>query len=127
MIRIQTFLWAVFAGVLVNAFLGECTIEAQAPKTPPPNSSQSAGASDNSLHDIYGTVRAVKGSQFTIEARAGRLVQVDASTAFQTYRGVNPTVGHAVGVRGTFDAKGVLHAEMVMRAKDSSAMWPADR
>jgi hypothetical protein len=36
-------------------------------------------------------------------------------------------VGHAIVATGTWDKKGVLHAEIVQKAKDSPAVWPPDR
>jgi hypothetical protein len=57
----------------------------------------------------------------------GQLIQVDAATAMQAHLSVVPVVIHAVEVRGTTDASGVVHAETILRAKDSPAMWAADR
>jgi hypothetical protein len=80
-------------------------------------------------HEISGIVKSIDadGSQLTVQTRTGRLVQVDASPAIQTNRVNIPPVGHAVNVQGTYDAKGVLQASMIQRAKDSSVGWPADR
>jgi hypothetical protein len=80
-------------------------------------------------HQISGIVKSIDvgGSQLTVQTRSGRLVQVDASPAIQTNRVNIPPVGHAVNVQGTYDAKGVLQASMIQRAKDSSVGWPADR
>jgi hypothetical protein len=96
----------------------------------------SKGASQNAQteapgvsHEICGIVKSIDagGSRLTVETRTGRLVQVDASGAIQTRRTNLPSAGRAVDVRGTYDAKGVLHAEMILRQKESSAGWPADR
>jgi hypothetical protein len=80
-------------------------------------------------HEICGIVKSIDagGSQLTVQTRSGRLVQVDASAAIQTNRVNIPPVGHAVNVHGTYDAKGVLQASMIQRAKDSATGWPADR
>jgi Domain of unknown function (DUF5666) len=86
-----------------------------------------AGESKVVAHDIFGVVRAIKGSQLTIQVRTGQLIQVDATTAMQAHLSVVPVVSHAIEVRGTTDASGVLHAETILRAKDSPAMWAADR
>jgi len=80
-----------------------------------------------SPHEVYGTVRSIKGSQLTIQTRTGGSVQVDAAAAIRAHLSVVPVLGHAVHVRGTSDKKGVLHAETILRAKDSPAGWPADR
>lgn len=77
--------------------------------------------------DMFGIVRDIKDSRLTIQTRTGQLIQVDAATAMQAHLSVAPVVGHAVEVRGTSDASGILHAETILRAKDSPAMWPPDR
>jgi hypothetical protein len=80
-------------------------------------------------HEICGIVKSIDagGSRLTVETRTGRLVQVDATTAIQT-RHINlPPAGHPVEVRGTYDAKGVLLAETILRQKESPTGWPADR
>jgi hypothetical protein len=33
----------------------------------------------------------------------------------------------AVTAEGTYDAQGVLHAQTIVRAKDSVALWPPDQ
>jgi hypothetical protein len=86
-----------------------------------------AGESRVVARDIFGIVRAVKGSQLTIQTRTGQMIQVDAATAMQAHLSVVPVVSHAIEVRGTTDASGVVHAETILRAKDSPAMWAADR
>ncbi len=80
-------------------------------------------------HEIYGTVKSVDagGSKITLQTRDGRVIEVDITVAVQTHRSSIPPTGRGVNVRGTYDAKGVLHAETVNRAKDSPAGWPADR
>jgi len=63
----------------------------------------------------------------TLQTRTGTLVQVDAKPAIAADRSVTLIVGHAIDVKGTLDKAGVLHAETIQRAKDSTAIWPADR
>jgi len=102
-------------------------VAAATQETPPRDWSQSGNPADKGVHDFYGTVRSVNGSQFTIETRTERTIHVDATMALETSRGLAPVAGRAVGVHGAFDNKGVLDAELLFRAKNSSAMWPADR
>lgn len=78
-------------------------------------------------HEIYGTIKSIEGSQLTIQTRSGGLVKVDAAVAIQMHLAVPLVVGHAVGAKGTYDEKGVLHAEMILREKESPDGWPADR
>ena len=79
-----------------------------------------------SEHDMFGSITAVHGSQFTLQTRTGTLVQVDASISIRKDLSANLTVGHAVEVRGTFDEHGVLRATVIERTKDSSGLWPND-
>ena len=95
--------------------------------TPQTATPHTASAAKDSTHDVYGTLRKVEGSRFTIETRTGKTIQVDATVAIEQGRMINfPTVGHAVDARGTYDAKGVLHADTILRWKDSPALWPLD-
>jgi hypothetical protein len=79
-----------------------------------------------SEHEMFGRITAIHGSQFTLQTRAGSLVEVDASIAIQKDLSANLTVGHAVEVRGSFDSHGVLRATEIQRTKDSSDLWPND-
>ncbi|GAC1634722.1 MAG: hypothetical protein NVS9B14_11070 [Candidatus Acidiferrum sp.] len=90
---------------------------------PPQAKAESAAAE----HEIYGTIRAVQGSTLTLETRAKKTIQVETKAANESQRAVILVVGHAVLVRGTTDAKGVVHASSIQRAKTSSALWPEDK
>jgi len=92
-----------------------------------PDSETATKASDaGSLHQVYGTIRRVEGSQLTVEARDRQMVQVDATAAIKSYRTIVLAAGRAVNVLGLYDAKGVLHAQSIQRAKRASAAWPPD-
>ncbi|HET9805196.1 MAG TPA: hypothetical protein VFP96_18285 [Candidatus Acidoferrum sp.] len=96
--------------------------------SPGPNRApQAKSDSADVQHDIYGTVREVKGSTLTIETRAKKTVQVDTKAASEAQRAVVLVVGHAVLVHGSYDTKGVLHASSVQRAKASPSLWPEDK
>jgi hypothetical protein len=77
--------------------------------------------------EIYGKIQSLKGTLVTLQTRTGSLVQVDAKGAMEAQRSVPLVVGRAIAVKGTVDKAGVLHAEILQRAKDSSTLWPADR
>ena len=90
----------------------------------PQSTSRDAG---QKTHQIWGTIQAIKGTQITLETRDKRTVEVDAAPAIKNFRSSVLTVGGTVMVQGAYDAKGVLHAESIQRAKASPATWPADR
>jgi hypothetical protein len=83
--------------------------------------------SNQSAHQIYGKILSVDGSQVTIQTRTRQVIKVDAAEAMRTHMSVPLVVGHAIGVKGTSDAKSVLHAQLVVRAKDSLDLWPVDQ
>lgn len=97
------------------------------PQTTTNHAKEKAGEPKVVARDVFGVVRTIKGAQLTIQGRTGQLIQVDAATAMQAHLSVIPVVGHAVEVRGTMDSSGVVHAQTILRAKDSPAMWAADR
>ena len=78
-------------------------------------------------HQVYGTIRNIKGAQFELETRDKRTVTCDASEAIKNHRAVTLAVGQRVAASGQYDQKGVLKAEAIQRAKASAAVWPADR
>jgi len=117
--------WSVIVIVLVV----DCGSGATAQTTSKRAEQNSQTDAQGLSHEISGVVKSIdaSGSPLTIETRTGRLVQVDATGAIQMQRINVPPVGHAVRVRGTYDAKGVLHAEMILREKESPIGWPKDR
>lgn len=86
-----------------------------------------AKITDQTPHQVYGTIRAIKGGMLTLETREKRTVEVDAAPAVKSYRSSVLNVGGTVIIEGQYDVKGVLHAETIQRAKTSPATWPADR
>ena len=78
-------------------------------------------------HQISGKVSKVDGTHLTIEARDHKMVQVDAGKARESFRYPPMVVGMTVVAAGSYDANGVLLAELVWRAKQSPAAWSPDR
>jgi hypothetical protein len=78
-------------------------------------------------HVIFGKILGIDGSQLRIETRSKTVIQVDTKPAAESHLINIPAVGRAVRLHGAYDAKGVLHADTVQRAKDSELLWPADK
>lgn len=78
-------------------------------------------------HEVTGTLLAISGAQLTLRTRSGKLVRVDDSNAVRRERSAVLVVGEPFTAGGTYDAGGVLHATVIVRAKPSPAMWPPDR
>lgn len=114
------------AGIATAAW-GPCAMAAWGGEAQADSQTPATNSAASSLHRVYGIIRHVDGSQITIEAREQRMVQVDAASAIQSYRTIILAVGRAINVLGSYDAKGVLHAQSIQRAKSSSVGWPPDR
>jgi hypothetical protein len=78
-------------------------------------------------HEIYGTVRTMKGADIVIAKRSGDALRIDATDAQKASRFAPPEVGHALIARGTMDKSGVMQASVILHAKPSPALWPSDR
>jgi hypothetical protein len=78
-------------------------------------------------HDIYGTVLGVTGHIVSIRERNGGLLKLDVADALRNADFIPPQPGHAVHARGSIDAGGTMHADVILHAKDRPAMWPGDR
>lgn len=82
---------------------------------------------EKAAREIYGKIQSLKGTMVMLQTRTGSLVQVDTKPAMEAQRSAPLVVGRAIGVKGTVDKAGILHAEILQRVKDSSILWPADR
>jgi hypothetical protein len=91
------------------------------PQTESPGKTASASA------EIHGKILSISGSQLMVQTRKGERVQVNATAAIRAQRCVPLVVGHAIDARGAYDAKRVLQAQIILRAKDSPATWPANQ
>ena len=78
-------------------------------------------------NEVSGTLVRTDGSLLTLRTRDGKLLRVDASVALKNERSQDLIVGRPFDVRGTYDAKGVMHAAAIVRVKPSSLTWPPDR
>jgi hypothetical protein len=87
----------------------------------PSADSQSGG------HVLYGTVISSANTAIMLRSRTHTLVTVDAALAMREHRAVPAVKGQALLVRGEYDARGMLHAETILHAKDLPALWDADR
>jgi hypothetical protein len=115
--------------VLAVVASGNSFAAPQAPATKGTAKQESATKSGGQkvTREIYGKIQTIKGTLVTLQTRTGSLVQVDAKEAMEAQRSAPLVVGRAIAVKGTIDKAGVLHAEILQRAKDSSTLWPADR
>src|ERR1700752_1480222 len=127
-IKMKHFQLSILAGLLAASFNDDGfarTSFALAMTSTTDAEKQAGGIS--AAHDVFGTIRNIKGSQLTIETRTGRLMQVDATEAIRAHLSVPLAEANTIEVRGTLDAQGVLHAETILRAMDLPELWPDDR
>jgi hypothetical protein len=78
-------------------------------------------------HRLSGKILNLKGSTVEIETRDKRTVEVDAAPAIKSHRAYVLAVGGLITAFGSYDAKGVLHAKGISRAKRLPVAWPEDR
>jgi len=76
---------------------------------------------------VYGTIRSIDGSTLTIETRDKKMVKVNTKAAIESQRAGVLIVGRTVLVHGSYDAKGMLQASAIQRAKASPTLWPEDK
>jgi hypothetical protein len=96
------------------------TAPAPAHPAPPPRPPLAPGE-----HEIYGTIRTIGDGRMTLATRTGTAVAVRA--AIDAHLGVDLHQGRTVRVIGRRDAKGLLQASSIVKAKPSPLAWPADR
>jgi hypothetical protein len=78
-------------------------------------------------NEVTGTLVKARGPEIVLRTRAGKLVRVNAAAALKNERSEDLIVGRPFDVRGTYDAAGVMHAAIIIRAKPSPSTWPPDR
>jgi hypothetical protein len=78
-----------------------------------------------SAHEVFGTIAGINGTLLTVQTRAG-LIQVDDASALKNHLSVPPVIGRAVTIAGNYDAAGILHATVMLRAKSSPLLWDPD-
>jgi hypothetical protein len=77
-------------------------------------------------HRVTGKVLSAKGPLLQVETREKRQVKMDATEAIKSQRAYSYNPGIFITVYGAYDAKGVLHAQSIQRAKNLPAAWPPD-
>jgi len=84
---------------------------------------QSAAAeSKETRRAVYGTIRSIEGSTLTIETRDKKMLKVNTKSAIESQRAGVLIVGRTVLIHGSYDAKGMLQASAIQRAKPSPAL-----
>jgi hypothetical protein len=78
-------------------------------------------------HEFFGTIVALHGEALSVRLRSGRFVAIDASAAARAFRTTTLYLGEAVLVEARDAGRGSLAIESIQRAKDSPALWWADR
>jgi hypothetical protein len=79
------------------------------------------------IHEFFGTVCGVSGSELRMALRGNRTLKVDTTVAFEQHRPILLTSGRPVHVRASIDGKGVVRAQKISVAHAISKMTPPDR
>jgi hypothetical protein len=78
-------------------------------------------------NEVTGTLVKAAGSEIVLRTRDGKLVRVNVTAALKNQRSQDLIAGRPFDVRGSYDAAGVMHAAIIIRAKPSPSTWPIDR
>jgi hypothetical protein len=76
---------------------------------------------------VSGWVDQINGTELVVRDRNGAHVTIDAMPARDAFQSVPIGMEEAITAEGNYDAQGVLHAQTIVRAKDSVALWPPDQ
>jgi len=78
-------------------------------------------------NQVSGWVDGINGTELMIRKRNGTHVTIDAKPAQDAFQSVPIGMEEAITAEGSYDAQGVLHAQTILRAKDSRDLWPPDQ
>ncbi|HEV3092453.1 MAG TPA: hypothetical protein VGX91_13510 [Candidatus Cybelea sp.] len=85
------------------------------------------GVIGGAAHQVTGTLMTIGGSLLTLRTRTQQIVRVDDSDAVRRERSSELVLGQPFEAGGRYDAAGVLHAAIIVRAKPLPVAWPPDR
>lgn len=120
-LRLMIFATLAALAASANPNLGTTSAAQASPKAP----SKSQTGTKDVRREISGTVKSVTGTQIAVQTGNGEILKVDASQAIKDHLSVSLSVGTMVAVKGTSDAKGVIHAESILRSKGAAAGAPS--
>jgi hypothetical protein len=78
-------------------------------------------------NQVSGWIDQISGTKLVLRKRDGTHVTIDAKPAQDAFQSVPIGMEEAVTAEGSYDAQGVLHAQTILRAKDSRDLWPPDQ
>jgi hypothetical protein len=76
---------------------------------------------------VSGWIDQINGTELVLRKRNGGHVTVDAKPAQDAFQSVPISMEEAITAEGNYDAQGVLHAQTIVRAKNSRKLWPPDK
>jgi len=108
------------------AIFGPITPGAKVATLVPVSSAAVTSQIPGSGHQVSGRIDQINGTELVLRKRNGAHVTVDAKPAEDAFQSVPLAMEEAVTAIGYYDAQGVLHAQTIVRAKDSRDLWPPD-
>jgi len=109
------------------AIFGPITAGAAVATSVPASSGVVASQIPASGSQVSGWVDQITGTELVLRKRNGDHVAIDAKPAEAAFQSVPIGMEEAITAEGNYDAQGVLHAQTIVRAKDSVALWPPDQ
>jgi hypothetical protein len=80
-----------------------------------------------SANQVSGWIDQINGTELVLRKRDGTHVTIDAKPARGAHQSVPIGMEEAITAEGSYDTQGVLHAQTIVRAKNSRNLWPPDR
>ncbi len=78
-------------------------------------------------NQLSGWVDGINGTVLMIKKRNGDHATIDSKPAQRAFQSAPIWMGEAITAEGQYDTQGVLHAQTIVRAKNSRNLWPPDR
>jgi hypothetical protein len=109
------------------AIFGPITAGAKVATSVPVSSGPATSQVPAAANQLSGWVDQINGTELVVRKRNGAHVTIDAGPARDAFRSVHIGMEEAITAEGNYDAQGVLHAQTIVRAKNSRDLWPPDR
>ncbi|HKF58036.1 MAG TPA: hypothetical protein VKJ45_21440 [Blastocatellia bacterium] len=109
------------------AIFGPIAVGAKVATSVPVSSGPAKSQIPASANQVSGWVDQINGTELVVRKRNGAHVTIAARPARDVFRSVHMGMEEAITAEGNYDAQGVLHAQTIVRAKNSRDLWPPDR
>jgi hypothetical protein len=118
---------AIFGPITAGETAATSVAGAMVATSVPVSSGVATSQDPASSGQLSGWVVQMNRAELILRKRNGTHVTIDAKPARDAFRSAPIGMEEAVTAVGNYDAQGLLHAQTIIRAKDSLALWPPDQ